>query len=559
MASLFPYYVHSRYQDWKTKNNAKTGADTKSYVDKVLRVTEAKLDKKIQILTALQTQFYRGLNMNLGGDIDSNFNTFKTKLYNNMSQRMDFSTGAIKNPRGRNKKDQLEADILEYFQASRFSNTISHGIAEVVAKEVVRSHSTKNLQKVTEKYLKEQLRKMAGIMAFSKGGSGIQMQLTKYTPQEIEAACDKIARKMKVNYNVILNISDPKSKTYQSMKTGSTKNLAQQIYAGIAGQIGEQTVYLISEMFANGTKNVNIRHTGQDQITGLDGKSQFATADIVWEVEVPLLNKNGKSTGKTKKIEVGMQVKNWDIHGAKTYKTKGIDIGEYSTTSWAGAENQARMRNIFGTDKTYQALTYIVVNSLWFQQAGGIVGNNNTGLGVRQYSSNGLKLQRMMKQIAQVFQVLSMQVDTMGVLESVNLNGGSSGTVTLEDPDTQQSKTINVPAVFWIIKNTMFPIRWILMDLKKFIAHKRTEFSQVKGSGIKLQMDISGDALGLYQEKAAALADDPGDEYQHFYHPGAYRDSIVGVGTAKGKEIASKIKITYRVGLLQQALGRLGI
>lgn len=569
MASLFPYYVHSRYENWRVTNKQLSYSKLRQEIS----VLQDGVRQKIKKATLREQLLYQMLKIQ-GGSCDECFKIFTDMLIN--SQTYEMQKNFVKRGRGRVNINTIENTIASYYfkNEGQFRNLIGRDIERMV-KTWLETGNLQNLRTYYRNAMSAALKrvtlanrtllaqdKKSGIFTDDtyspynvKHNNTVIMQFAdSYTTEDIAAACERLADKFARQLKIAANIEVPDIKLDMS---GIKKAM---VYSEIEGEVGE---FIAGHIFQK-LDNTNVRVTGRSYTVESGGTVQ-AAADVVFETVsptgLPVTLANGKK-GKIKNISTGVQVKNWNLT-AKSYR-KYATLMQYQTIDWSGHKNIEKINKFLGADGiyNYEYLTYLLVNSIWFNQKGSIGGTKQNLF--TSHSQGHTKLDIIKNNISTIFNVISLQNATINLVDNTGINDSERiGKMTIVDERGKET-IVSIPPCFWIIGNTMVPLRKFLEDLLSFLNKQKTSLG--KFDKPKIEADVPGiSAIQLYLDKdeAARRSQPNGHEiskgkkkivYFGLWHPGEYNQPIVDVGSEIGKQIASSLKITANFNLMMQQL-----
>lgn len=403
MAYLAPYYVHSKFSNFK--ENSESGTENFNSVANLMNKLKNEITQSINILETKERNFYNRIGIT-NSDIDACFQSFLGAIKNN---KADFEEGDEKYIR---QKIIGFINSLKYEQQNRFF----YKLAEKVNK------STKNLSQITSDDIK-------------------RIYVDEFTKILIRKL-----KNVKSKGNIETIIRDILNRKY----TFSEGKLTTRTARGAYGEIVEGGNIIDSITEIAGNNIIDAIQTGQIKSTRQGRKGQEISADYVIQY---------KDNDTDELTQVGFQIKSYNLDSSGYSRV--IKLGGFNTSNWSKTKEQLVNSNIMSVNQ-WNALTYALVNRIWFHKVGSydITSDGSRAMVLTKKSTNPTEL---LKKVDDILRLLSVS----NIIDGIITNGNSGGTVQLSKITNDTEKvSVNIPAVFWAVSSTyFFPTRWVLKGL----------------------------------------------------------------------------------------------
>lgn len=501
MAKLAPYYVHSNYDLWESQSIKQFEA---AKVSKLIDDLKKELNNNINRLYNLEMMFYRSLGMEIT-DADDGFN-----------QLLPFLTGE-------KGQQEINAGTVWNTLYNHFYNDNQFYIDwanKIISK--VNQNPQVDLSIQCKRALREQLYALAR---------------TIYSGEDLKKANVIISQSVRKNNNVQFKL--PTLENFQSGEV-DIKGLVQNLMGGV-GEI--KSLNQLSQVAADiGQKYIektfdeySVSNTGQLTFKN-NGKSKELSADIVFEFIV-----------KDQKIEqIGWQIKNYNL-SKEGYKKK-IKIASYKTENWLKSYNDLTQDD-FMTKEQFDAITYALVNYLWFKNYGDLSHRSKKNLEPQKRAVNRNYIE-VVKYIKQIFGMLSISNAIKDLNKTITPEGDIIGTVNLVSNGKQ--KAMNIPAVFWSISGKgFFPTRWVLNNIILWLDDLKSK------TFTPLQISIKYTGEAKISTPWELLISKSEATKNGLKRPPRYSAGVVSAGNKVGEALAQSIQIEQNLAILKNQINQI--
>ena len=500
MAKLAPYYVHSNYDLWESQSVKQFEA---AKVSKLIDDLKKELNNNINRLYNLEMMFYNNLGIT-SGNADDRFN-----------QLLPFLTGE-------KGQQEINAGTVWNTLYNHFYNDNQFYIDwanKIISK--VNQNPQVGLSIQCKRALKEQLYALAK---------------TIYDTKDLE----------KVNTIIIDSIESStvvfKLPTLENFQSGNIdmKGIVQNLMGGLGeikslNQLSQVAEDIGSEYIKNTFSNYSITNTGQLTFKN-NGKSKELSADIVFE----FIAKNQKVK------QFGWQIKNYNL-SKEGYKKK-IKIASYKTENWLKSYNDLTQDG-FMTKEQFDAITYTLVNYLWFKNYGDLSHRSKKNLEPQKRAVNRNYIE-VVKYIKQIFGMLSISNAIKDLNKTITPEGDIIGTVNLVSNGKQ--KAMNIPAVFWSISGKgFFPTRWVLNNIILWLDDLKSK------TFTPLQISIKYTGEAKISTPWELLISKSEATKNGLKRPPRYSAGVVSAGNKVGEALAQSIQIEQNLAILKNQINQI--
>lgn len=501
MAKLYPYYVHSDIENFKTQGiNLHSVAKVEVAINRISN----KLLKQQKALLAQENSFYTSIGIMSRGD--EGFSTFIKQMY-------DYRDSV------KNTIDGILWQLTDYVNTS---DEFYRNIEEDCRAEIKRLINNENM--IKEEALQKGIRTI------------IKNRLSDYCRKKYLADTRQIALKVidKILGNTQVQF---KSSEYRNVRGGIGE-----LFTG--GNLLDVAINIAKK---NGIEDqiVNVMTGQQKNIKGQDVSS---------DMMVLIQNSLGEIISQTT-----WQIKNYKLTTGETGKEKvkkNLRLGGFEDTKW-DTIGESLLEEKFVSKAQYQWLTYAIANYTWFTKVGTITKTNgrlNAGSGKVKIAratrqQMGEPLSSIIEDMRRIVAALSVQKMIQGLDDLGNLGVGSNGTVTLQKEDGTQTKVVNIPPIFWVISNSkFFPTRWIIKDLLTWLQDLKTQTFSPLYISIKLGEPLTESTSEFWYKKKVAAGG-------RLIRNGGYIDTgLLTVGQTQGQNIINTMTVTQKISVILSQL-----
>ena len=359
MAYLAPYYVHSKFSNFK--ENSESGTKSFTFVSSLMNKLKYEIDQAIKTLDSKERSFYNRIGIQ-GADIDACFQSFLNAIKNNKTNFKEDSKEFI-------RQTIINAiNNLKYEEQNELFDRLSERVNE----------STKNLNQITPADIK-------------------RIYIDEFT---------NILKLKLENIEDDKTIKDILNRKY----TFSEGKLTRRVARGAYGEIVEGGNIIDSITEIAGNNIIDAIQTGQVKSTRQGRKGQEIGADYI-------IQYRDNDTGKL--AQVGLQIKSYNLKSSGYSRV--IKLGGFNTDNWSATKEQFTKANIMTPDQ-WNALTYALVNRIWFHKVGSydITSDGSRAMVLTKKSTNPTEL---LEKVDTILRLLSVSNIVDGITTSGNSGG----------------------------------------------------------------------------------------------------------------------------------------
>lgn len=359
MAYLAPYYVHSKFSNFK--ENSESGTKSFTFVSSLMNKLKYEIDQAIKTLDSKERSFYNRIGIQ-GADIDACFQSFLNAIKNNKTNFKEDSKEFI-------RQTIINAiNNLKYEEQNELFDRLSERVNE----------STKNLNQITPADIK-------------------RIYIDEFT---------NILKLKLENIEDDKTIKDILNRKY----TFSEGKLTRRVARGAYGEIVEGGNIIDSITEIAGNNIIDAIQTGQVKSTRQGRKGQEIGADYI-------IQYRDNDTGKL--AQVGLQIKSYNLKSSGYSRV--IKLGGFNTDNWSATKEQLTKANIM-TPNQWNALTYALVNRIWFHKVGSydITSDGSRAMVLTKKSTNPTEL---LEKVDTILRLLSVSNIVDGITTSGNSGG----------------------------------------------------------------------------------------------------------------------------------------